>query len=526
MQIHTLSATELLELLQRRELSSVEIVQALIARRRAVDPQVRAFVVELDAAALAAAEKADTARLRGEALGLLHGMPITIKENIDVVGLDSTMGVTARRQQPAEVDAVTVQALRRAGAIVLGKTNVPQLLLAAESENPIWGITHNPWRLDRSPGGSSGGEAAALAAGMTPLGIGTDIGGSIRIPAHFCGIAGLKPTVDRWSNRGSVGAIPGQELVRAQMGPMARTAADVALLMRAVDPRLVAQLDPAVPPMPLPDPAVVDLRGLRVGVCKNDGFVRASLAIERAVEEAAAALEAAGATLVPYGPPASHQLLYLWLAGISADGGHTLEQALAGDEVCRQLVPSMKAARLPGWLRRLVAWWFEREGDVRMARLLRSLGEKPVRELWQLTADRTLLRREEFDAWARQGLDLVLLPPHALPAMQLGTSGELTLALAYAFRYVMLNFPAGVVPVTRVRPEEELRLDVDDTIERRCRDVQQGSAGLPVGVQVVARPWREDLVLAAMLAIETAARGRPEFPQTPVDPPIGALAQG
>ena len=154
----------------------------------------------------------------------------------------------------------------------------------------------------------------------------------------------------------------------------------------------------------------------------------------------------------------------------------------------------------------------------RLARLLRSLGTKPVEQLWRLTSERTLLRRAEFDAWQAHQLDLVILPPHALPAMPLGTSGDLTLTLSYAFRYVMLNFPAGVVPVTTVRPAEERRLDVDDTLERRCREVQQGSAGLPVGVQVVAQPWREDLVLAAMQAIEAGVRDRPGFPQTPVDP--------
>src|SRR5690606_15576827 len=133
------------------------------------------------------------------------------------------LGLRARHQMPADADAVLVAELRRQGAVILGKTNVPQLLLAQETENEVYGVTSNPWDTDRVPGGSSGGEAAAIAAGMSPMGIGTDIGGSIRIPAHFCGIAGLKPTMDRWSNRGSQAGLPGQEVVRAQVGPMART---------------------------------------------------------------------------------------------------------------------------------------------------------------------------------------------------------------------------------------------------------------------------------------------------------------
>ena len=241
MQLHQLSATELRMALDRGECSSLEIVEALIARRQQVDPLVRAFVSPLDAEARDSAKRADRERKSGIAVGLLHGLPITIKENIDMQGMDSTMGLRHRQNKPAAADAVTVRVLRDQGAIPLGKTNVPQLLLAQESENVIWGITHNPWNLGRSPGGSSGGEAAAIASGQSPWGIGTDIGGSIRIPCHFCGIAGLKPTVDRWSNRGSATGVLGQELVRAQMGPMARRVEDLALLMRAVDPALSAR---------------------------------------------------------------------------------------------------------------------------------------------------------------------------------------------------------------------------------------------------------------------------------------------
>lgn len=515
--LHALSATELKQLLDSGQTSSVEIVQALQQRSRAVDDRVRAFCLRFDEDALRLAADADAERKRGTARGVLHGLPVSIKENIDMAGTDSTMGVVPRRGQPASADAVTVRVLRQQGAIALGKTNVPQLLLAQESENAIWGITHNPWNLGRSPGGSSGGEAAAIASGQSPLGIGTDIGGSIRIPAHFCGIFGLKPTVDRWSNRGSATAIPGQEFVRAQMGPMARTAADLALLMRAVDPQLSAALDPAVPPFAVGDPAGCDLRGLRVGMFCDDGFLPANPALQRAVREAAEALRAAGATVVDYTPP-EPELVYTWMAGISADGGKTLEATLQGDDPVRQLVATFRIARLPGAVRQTLAQVLALRGDQRVARLLRSLGQKSVAELWQLTNARTLLRRKEFDAWAAQGLDAVICPPHSLPAVPLGSSGDLTLSVSYAFRYVMLNFPAGIAPVTRVRSGEDQRAVVRDMVEKRCAAAEAGSAGLPVGVQVVTKPYREDLNLALMAAIEAGVRGNPDYPVTPVDP--------
>lgn len=516
MKIHQLSATALRQALDRGELSSLEIVEALIARRREVDPAVRAFVVELDDQARAEASRADRERKAGTAHGLLHGMPITIKENIDLQGHDSTMGLRHRQGQPARSDAVTVRALRDQGAIALGKTNVPQLLLAQESENVIWGITHNPWSLKRSPGGSSGGEAAAIASGQSPWGIGTDIGGSIRIPCHFCGIAGLKPTVDRWSNRGSAGSVFGQELVRAQMGPMARRVEDLTLLMRAVDPARLALRDPAVPPFALAEPQQTELRGLRIGVMEEDGFLSPNPAIRRAVRQAKAALQAAGATLVDYRPPHA-DLIYVWLAGISADGGATLRNNLGSDPVVRQLQQTFRIARLPAPLRKLTAAVLQRKGEQRTARLLGALGEKPVAEYWRLTHLRTEMRRAELDAWSDAELDAVICPPHALPAMPLGTSGELTLSLSYAFRYVMLNFPAGVVPVTRLREDEELRA-ARDRLDHSCAAAERGATGMPVGVQVVARPWREDVALAVMQAVQDGCSGDSLYPHTPIDP--------
>lgn len=517
MDLHHLSATELRDLLQRGETTSSHIVEALIARRKAVDPQVRAFVVELDEQARARAQECDAERKAGTARGVLHGLPITIKENIDVRGLDSTMGLAHRRGKPASCDAVTVRVLREQGAIVLGKTNVPQLLLAQETENAVWGITHNPWNLGRSPGGSSGGEASAIASGQSPFGIGTDIGGSIRIPAHFCGIAGLKPTVDRWSNRGSATGIAGQELVRAQMGPMARTVADLDLLMQAVDPRLSSLGDPAVPPLPYGGMQSVDLRGLRIGLFDDDGFLRANPALRRAVRRAGELLTQAGATVVQFTPP-EPELMYVWLAGISADGGKTLERSLGRDAVVRQLKDTMRIAHMPGPLKAVVGKVLAARGEKRLAKLFGVLGEKPVADYWSLTDRRTQLRRREFDMWNELGLDAVLCPPHTIPAMPLGTSGDLTLTLSYAFRYVMLNFPAGVVPVTRVRSDEEVRENPADRLERRTAECEIGAAGLPVGVQVVARPYREDLVLALMAAIEAGARGDALYPATPVDP--------
>lgn len=518
MQLYQLDATGLLEALARRDTSSVEIVQALIARRHAVDGQLGAFVARLDEQALAAAAAADAERQRAASpsdLPPLHGLPLTIKDNIDVAGTDSTMGLRARQGQPAAQDAVVVQQLRRCGAIVLGKTNVPQLLLVQESDNEVFGVTRNPWNLQRTPGGSSGGEAAAIASGQTPLGIGTDIGGSLRIPGHFAGICAFKPTVDRWSMRGCVGPLPGQELVRAQMGPMARSMRDIWLVMRALDPVVMNQVDATVPPLPIGAPTSV--RGLRIGVFTDDGFVTPAPSIVRAVRRAADALRAQGAIVVEYAPP-NPDLITTWLAGLSSDGGRTLTEQLTSDRICAQLRPTFLMTKVPKPLRLLAAEVLARRGDVQLAKLLRAIGDRNITDYWRLCAERSRMRQDELDAWQRQNLDAVICPPHVLPALPLGASGDLVLSLTYVFRYVMLNFPCGVVPVTKVRSDETTAAFPPGMLGNRLASALAGSTGLPIGVQVVARPFREDLALSVSTAIETGVHDDSEYPRTPIDP--------
>jgi fatty acid amide hydrolase len=515
MQIHELSASELSARLGAGELSSREVVAALLARRADIDPRVRAFCAEQPA--LAAAEAADRARQDGGPCGPLAGLPVTIKENIAVAGTDATLGIRKNRGQPSATDAVMVAALRKQGAVVLGKTNVPQLLLAQETENAIYGVTNNPWNLERVPGGSSGGEAAAIAAGMSPLGLGTDIGGSIRIPAHFCGVVGFKPTLDRWSNRGSRTALPGQELVRSQLGAMARSTADIAMLWRALDPRELAAGDPLVSPLPAADPAQVDVRGLRIGWFDDDPFLEPASSLRRAVERARRALEDAGATLVRHRPVASEEIVFLWLGGLAADGGRTMDRALAGEPPSPQLKASRALLGVPGLARQALGVVAKQLGERRAARLLATIGEKRVDEVWALAARRTELRLQEFDAWAREELDAVICPPHVVPALRHRESGDFTLSVASEFRWTLLNFPAGVVPVTRATAAEVGRYPTQgDRIEKKLAAIDAASAGLPVGVQVVARPFCEHVLLAVMGAIEASVARDDGYPRTPV----------
>ncbi len=520
-EVYQLSARELRDRLDAGELTSTAVVAALQARADALDVRIGAFVQRFGEAALEAAAAADARREAGEALGPLDGLPITIKESMATVGTPSTLGLEGRLRQIEEADSVIVELLRGDGAVLLGKTNVPQLLMCHETDNAIWGPTRNPWNLERAPGGSSGGESAAIAAGLTPWGVGTDIGGSIRVPCAWTGIFGLKPTVDRWSNVRSYTALTGQEIVRGQCGPMARTAADVAWLFGALDARRQHRLDPTVPPLAPSDPSATDVRGLRVGFYVDDGFFPATAPIARGVSEAVAALEEAGAVVVPFEPPAGPEIVATYVGALSSDGGKAVANLLRGEALIPQLKALRRLATLPGPLRRLAANRV-RGREPRVAGLLDGIGKRDVASYWDLAARRTTLRRQVLAAWDVAELDVVVCPAHATAAIGHGQFPNFGPAGSYAMRFNLVNFPAGVAPVGRVRPDEtRLRVSADrrpDRLDRQAAEVVEGTEGLPTAVQVVARPYREDLVLAVMLALDAGLRSGSEFPATPVDP--------
>jgi fatty acid amide hydrolase len=536
MPLWQLSASHLASMLARGEVSAEEIVRAHLDRIDSVDGQLHAFTGVFRAQSLAEAIASDARRKRSELLGPLDGVPITIKECFDVAGQTTTLGIPSWRGCIAPRDAAVVTLLREAGAVILGRTNLSQTMLYVEARNPVFGQTANPWSLAHSSGGSSGGEAAAIAAGMSPLGIGTDIGGSIRTPAHFCGICGIKPTLDRLPMRGYRAVVAGQEVVRATAGPLARRVRDLALFFSAVNPRRASDLDPRVPPLRWDDPDSVALDGKRVGIYVDDGLLSASAALGRAVHRAADALRARACEVVAFEPPAIRSMIAAYLGALSADGGEGIRIALRGGEVDSVLASLRFLARMPKAARRGAALGARTLDQNNVALMLEAMGKKSVSELWRLTERLRTYRATLLDEMDAQRIDLLLCPPYATAALPHGASKSFTLGSSYSILFNVTQFPAGAVPVTRVRPEEASR-GIErtasgiagawanlrqDAIVRRAAAIDEGSAGLPVGVQVVGRPWRDDLVLAAMQAIEAEVSLDAGFPKTPVELPSSA----
>ncbi len=498
-------ATDLVRRLASGEVSARAVVDAHIERIQAVNPQLRAVVVTCFEDARRAADEADARRAQGTPLGPLHGLPITIKESFDLAGTPTTLGLTQRAYSRASQDAPLVTRLRQAGAIVLGKTNLPQIAMANECENPLYGRTVHPLDARRAPGGSSGGEAAIIAAYGSPLGLGSDIGGSLRLPAHACGIASLKPTAHRLTMQGHAEVFPGMEAIVCQPGPMARHVEDLMLAMRV----LTADgqdngRDPAVPPVPWTEPeTTATLQGLRVGYYLDNGLFRPAPAIRRAVREAADALERRGAEVIPWQPPDVAEGFGLFIGILLADDLRYARDLLADEPIWTPLWPYLLLVRLPNAVRDVLARLADLAGQRATARLLRAARSRTAAGYWQLVEARKQYRERFLAKIDEQRCDVLLCPADGLPALTHGASAYTVEAVSYTALYNLLGMPAGVVPWTAVGPNEESdRPDTLDISQRTAREVERDSAGLPVGVQVVARHWREDLVLRVMYALE------------------------
>jgi amidase len=416
-----LPLTVLARMIQASEASSREVVDAYLERIERLNPALNAMILVLADRARELAGEIDDRLARSVPVGPLAGVPFTAKDNLETEGVATTLGVPERRDSVPRRDATAVRRLKEAGAILLGKTNLPPWGGGLETDNELFGHTRNPYDPSRSPGGSSGGEAAAIAACLSPGGLGSDSGGSLRYPAHFCGVATIKPTAGLVPVTGLLDGIGSLSDPRSQVGPLARTVDDVALLLS-----LVAGpdgIDAGAPPVPLRDYRAVDLAGLRVALQVENGAMPVTSETAATIQNAAAVLERAGARLVEAALP---------------DEGWDLTHAV----------------------------WRSYGGEM-------STGEfYELLRAWDGYRSTMLL-------WFRD-YDLILRPVNATPAPPYGNTDGDTL---YTGPFSLTGWPAAVVRAGTA----------DD--------------GLPIGAQVVAHPWRDDVALAATKAIEQTLGG-------------------
>ncbi|MCB1018723.1 MAG: amidase [Acidobacteria bacterium] len=464
-EIVALSASELARRIRSRALSSREVVQAHLDRIAEWNPRLNA-IVDLDAqGALEQAARADEALANGRPAGRLHGVPLTIKGCIDVQGLRSECGSRFRQGYVAERDATLVARLRRAGAVILGTTNTPDMLMAYETDNYLYGRSNNPWDLERTPGGSSGGEAAAIASGCSPAGFGSDGGGSVRVPAHFCGICGLKPTPGVIPRTGHWPSCVGPGAFLGLIGPMARAAEDLQLLLEATaGPE---HHDPSAAPVDVSAPSLESLKAGRIGWAVDDGRTPVTPETAAAVEAAAKALERRGFELVPFSLEGLDDAIRVWWTLFGVAGATLTQPLVAGREsdvhpLSLGLFATREEAEAMTYPKFLDAWI---ERDRMRAKLLARM----------------------------EGLTAFLCPTASVPAFVHGERewriGTQTVGYPEVFRYSQLFNLTGnpAVSVPSGSPPE----------------------GLPIGVQVVAHPFA-DASAVAVAALIQAEIGLPQ----------------
>jgi Asp-tRNA(Asn)/Glu-tRNA(Gln) amidotransferase A subunit family amidase len=453
-----LPAVEMAAQIRKRKISPVELVEAHLVQIEKLNPRLNAFV-QVDAErARRAAQDAEDAVQREEKLGPLHGAPISIKSSIGVAGLRCEAGTRLRAGFVVPEDAPLVTRLKNAGAIIIGTTNTPELLMAWETDNLLYGRTNSPWDLDRTPGGSSGGEAAAIAAGMSAAGVGSDGGGSIRVPAHFSGICGLKPTPGRIPSTGHYPSSAGPFALLGVVGPMARTVADLKLLFEVMQG--LDDGDTCAAPVPLRWPDDDELRQIKIGWFEDDGRTPVTPETRAAVRAAAEALRDAGFQVERFRPEGLEEARRLWHKFFVVAGGMLLRPMFAGRE--SDLSPILKqfldwsAAEPAHTGRTLLDAWVRR--DAARASFFAQMRRYPI---LLCPAAAILAFRHGERSWQIEGKTV-----HYLDAW------------SYAEFFNLLGNPAAVVPVSH------------------------SFEGLPIGVQIVGRPWEEERVLSVAAVLE------------------------
>lgn len=436
--------------------------------------------------------------------GVLYGVPFSVKENLLCKNHDSSCGLLKNLDKPAEDDCVLVKVLKNQGAIPFVRTNLPQALLSYDCSNPIYGQTLNPHNLQKTSGGSSGGEAALIGGGGSVIGIGTDIGGSIRIPSSFCGACGFKPTAGRLSLKGLKSIYRGQKAVLTTTGPMGKDVDSLALFMQAILCDDMFSLDPTVPPLSFNEQVYQSRKPLRIGYLENDCQAQPSPSMSRGVREVKALLEQAGHTLVPYKPVRILDVIALTMKGILADGGASFLKLLEGGPIDPIIRSQVTLYRLPTWFKKALTFILK----PLMPRLSHSLqnltGVGSIADHWKTHAAIEDCVNDTIAEWRRLNID-VLLCPMIGPAFNLGFCGQLSTLLSYSVAYNLLNFSAGVVPVSTVNAQDEKELytlDTGDMYDRIFKQAVTGGEGLPVAVQCVALPWQDELCLRFMKEVE------------------------
>ncbi|KAF0293441.1 Fatty acid amide hydrolase 1 [Amphibalanus amphitrite] len=480
------------------ELPLAQLIEQLQSGKITATEALRAYQAKERAAALDALPESKR--------GPLHGVPISVKDSIDLEGFDSTLGLAKYLDRPAASNAPLVQTLIDLGAVPFCKTNVPQTLMSFGCSNPVWGVTTNIRDPARVPGGSSGGEAVLVAAGGSPLGLGSDIGGSARVPALFSGCCGFKPTCGRVSSVGETSFMPA---CTGAGGSNNNNNNNVRRVLRLITTPLpgadMYRLDPLLPRVLWNETLESAGRPWRVGYLSELPFCPVTPGVRRVLTETVSALEAAGMELVPFQLDCGPAELQLFLQQALPDNGAFLGRALENENLDVSVADLANGMKLPTWVRPLISWVLGSRYRFASSRLKAWTADPEQAVVLRAARDQYVQRT--VTRWRAARLDLLLLPGFACPPPPRHRVSELIVGGLYTMLMNMLNFPAGILTVDRETEEDQAALEHYPTpsVELQWfKDASRGALGQPLGVQVAALPWMEEQLLAGMCDIERA----------------------
>lgn len=523
-EIVRMNVTELMEAMRSKKITCQDVVASFCLRALHAGSRVQATTEELFDEAMKKAKEIDAMRARPthdvRAEPPLLGLPISVKDQYDMKGCYSDMGLSCRLlRPPASADGLLVSILVEAGAIPFVRTNVPQGLLVAESNNEIWGEAKNPHDDSRTPGGSSGGEGALIASLASPVGLGSDIGGSIRIPAHNNGVYGLKPTAGRLTSNGmSVPRIrdaSGFEGVKSTAGPLGKCTQDLVIIMKLWLSNRMFDNDPFVPRLPLNMSEVngENTKRLRVGYFVSDASFPVSPPCHRAVHEAIEAIRQRGHVIVPLtiddakrdAMPSLKQSFLIYARLMGADAMKSIKTACESESLLKSYLTMYIGSNIPRWFRPILVRLLGLIGQRRTSEFVAVMGEKNIHEYYEAVIDRKKYEKRYVESWKRHNLDVLISPGGAFPALPLGMFRDLFASFMYTTHWNLLNYPTGTVPVTTVREDEDGQYTEahGDIVDRLAVKAMNGSIGMPVGVQVTGLPFKEETVLYAMQELES-----------------------
>jgi Asp-tRNA(Asn)/Glu-tRNA(Gln) amidotransferase A subunit family amidase len=511
----------------RREFTATQLVKTFSQRALEAHDRFNCLTEIMIEDALEEAKRLDEALASKGPVGPMHGLPISIKDCINVAGYDSCIGCSLWTNSPISEDATIVQCLRRAGAIPYVKTNVPQAMLSFDCDNPVFGRTLNPVDQQFVVGGSSGGEAALLAAGGSLIGVGTDIGGSLRVPAHFTGIYSFKPTAERFPNEGQNTGNKGQESIKATTGPMGHDVQSLEFFMKTIIDQEPWLIDNACPPLPWRTWTPPK------HLCFGYFTYPAAPACQRAVRVAVEALREAGHQVVEFTIPNPLEAMFVFNGLVGIDMENAELALLAGDPLIKQVATMKQMIQMPYFVRAILAWimrYFYKED--KLATLLLTFTKKTHAEVRSYVCRRNAYRNL-FAKTARavalekcgQTFDAIIAPDFGFPAMSLKAISAVLPLTSYITLQNLLDVPTGTMPVTKVDRDLDKQtegvswLGPDARIgfvEKMCRQHYDPDQmhGLPVGIQVFGERFQDEKVLGCMRVVDECIKRYKSKPAT------------